>query len=593
MKGTTDQKNRKCASATTAIGISLAVVCISLCYFSIRVYAYTERPATVTRGARVRQAPVNGEVLTSLGAGTAVTVTDETAGSDGFVWYQIRFSGSQTGYIRSDLLAFTEISEEDAQYLAALTAAGFPDSYARPLLELHRRYPDWKFVPVVTGLDWKTSVEKESAAGKNLVQSQVNDARKATDGAAYDWRTNKWYGYDGAGWVCASPEFIAYCMDPRNFLDETNIFQFETLEAEPYQSLAGVSNILANTFMAGNYTDTDGAVRSYAQTFYDLGASLSVSPYHLAARCRQEQGAGGTSPLISGKNTGYVGYYNYFNVRAFTTGTASAALNGLAYAKAQGWNSIYRSITGGGKIVADNFVKKGQNTIYFQKFNVVYKNSLYSHQYMTNLMAAISEGSSMGKAYADKNQAFVFRIPVYRDMPESPAGFKDTGNPNHWLAALTVDGGTLTPSFDGATTEYSLITGAETASVNVAAKPVASTSSVSGTGNYPLASGDNIIQVSCVSQSGAARTYTIHVSRQQQTGGVADPPQTPNEAAGSGDINGDGKISNVDLVLLQKHILGIEPLSGAPLEAADTGRDGKISNKDLVILQKRILGIET
>ena len=100
-------------------------------------------------------------------------------------------------------------------------------------------------------------------------------------------------------------------------------------------------------------------------------------------------------------------------MRAYTTGSASATVNGLAYAKQQGWNSIYKSISGGSSIVANNYVKKGQNTIYFEKFNVVYHDSLYSHQYMTNVQAAMSEGSNMAKAYADKNQAFVFRIPVY------------------------------------------------------------------------------------------------------------------------------------------------------------------------------------
>ena len=47
---------------------------------------------------------------------------------------------------------------------------------------------------------------------------------------AYNWETNKWYGFDGASWVSASPEYIAYCIDPRNFLNENQIFQFETLE---------------------------------------------------------------------------------------------------------------------------------------------------------------------------------------------------------------------------------------------------------------------------------------------------------------------------------------------------------------------------
>ena len=96
--------------------------------------------------------------------------------------------------------------------------------------------------------------------------------------------------------------------------------------------------------------------------------------------------------------------------------------------------------------MANNYVKKGQNTIYFEKFNVVYHDSLYSHQYMTNVQAAMSEGSNMAKAYADKNQAFVFRIPVYNNMPETAVTFAVEGNPNNWLSSLTVDGYNLTPN---------------------------------------------------------------------------------------------------------------------------------------------------
>ena len=59
-----------------------------------------------------------------------------------------------------------------------------------------------------------------------------------------------------------------------------------------------------------------------------------------------------------------------------------------------------------------------------------------------------------------------------------------------------------------------------------------------------------------------------------------------------GDLNGDGKVSNVDLVLMQKQILALAPLEGAALEAADVSRDGGVSNRDLVMMQKHILGIE-
>ena len=317
-------------------------------------------------------------------------------------------------------------------------------------------------------------------------------------------------------------------------------------------------------------------------------------------------------------------------------------------------------------VVGNNYVKKGQNTLYFQKFNVVNMNSIYTHQYMTNVQAAMSEGKSMSTAYADKSQGFIFRIPVYSNMPESAVAFSDSGNPNNWLSSISVTGYGLTPSFQGAVTDYSVIVGTEVSSVSVGASAVASKAGVSGAGTYALNYGNNTINITCMSQSGSARTYTINVVRQQP---AADKTQTPesggttvadgvsvstsyklgdtvitgiapgtgassvlaNISAGSGtvkvlkadgtentgavgtgnkiavyaggavvkqydvviygDINGDGKISVVDLVMLQKQILGTSPVSGAYAAAADISRDGKVSVKDLVLLQKHIINV--
>lgn len=661
--GISIDKKRK-STRLAAICVALAALVVSFFAFTTESQAFTKTQGTVMDGpVWVRESPVDGTPLTSEEPGNTVTVLDETEGKDGKKWYQVRTKKdgkNLTGYIRSDFISLEgeqqqELTAEDEAYIQELKAAGFPESYCASLLALHKKYPSWQFTAVLTGLDWADAVAAESAAGKNLVQSTVNDSRKSTDSAAYDWKTNTWYGYDGDGWVCASTEYIAYCMDPRNFLDDTYIFQFETLEYAEYQNKAGVQNILKNTFMSGNYTDTDGKKRSYAQTFLDAGKELLVSPYHLASRCKQEQGKNGTSPLITGSYNSYEGYYNYFNIGAYTTSTASASVNGLMAAKRNGWDSIYKSILGGSKVVADNYVKKGQNTIYFEKFNVVYQNSLYSHQYMTNLMAAISEGSSMGQAYENKEQAFVFRIPVYQNMPETAVTFEDKGNPNNWLKSLKIEGCSLTPSFKPGKTEYSLVVGENVSEINVTAKAVAGTSEVNGTGKYSLKYGDNKIKVTCVSQSGEERVYTITAARQQgggtssgadgqitspyplgtymtgiqpgssaqsvleavsakegtlkilnadgteNTGTVATGNRLSLEVDGKtvsqyeivmyGDINGDGKISNADQVLMQKQILGIEVLGGSALEAANVSRDGGVTNKDLVILQKHILNI--
>ena len=57
-----------------------------------------------------------------------------------------------------------------------------------------------------------------------------------------------------------------------------------------------------------------------------------------------------------------------------------------------------------------------------------------------------------------------------------------------------------------------------------------------------------------------------------------------------GDASGDGKINVLDLVKVQKHILGINKLSGAFEKAGDPSGDGKINVLDLVKIQKHILG---
>ncbi len=57
-----------------------------------------------------------------------------------------------------------------------------------------------------------------------------------------------------------------------------------------------------------------------------------------------------------------------------------------------------------------------------------------------------------------------------------------------------------------------------------------------------------------------------------------------------GDNNGDGNVSAIDLLNVQKHILGYTTLLGSYARAADTNRDGNVSAIDLLNVQKHILG---
>lgn len=590
------------------ISVFCVVVCLAGGLFRAAaepVYAVTQTTGTVTGDVvNVRTGAGTGYArVTQVVMGQTVTITGEAVGTDGAVWYAVSFvknGQSYSGYMHSAYVsaAVPTASTEDTDYLGTLTAAGFPQSYAVYLASLHAKYPNWQFEAVQTGLDWNAVIAGESVIGRNLVPATYSDAMKSTDPVAYNWATNTWANLDGS-WVAANSSYIAYIMDPRNYLSEAHIFQFETLQYRPYQTSAGVSAVLANTFMANAVTDADGSTLNYAEAFTGIGANLGVSPYHLASRVKQEQGTAGTSPLISGTYPGYEGYYNYFNVNAYQTATASIQVNGLNYARNAGWNTRYKSLLGGSDILARKYVAIGQNTLYFEKFNVVDSSRLYTHQYMTNVLAAQNEGVQMKKAYTDLNQAFVFRIPVYQNMPESPCTFADTGNPNNWLSALAISGYNMTPAFSGATTEYSLYVGQGVSSISVAALPVASTSAVAGTGTYPLSYGNNNITITCTAQNGTPQEYHLLVVRETPAPApVVTPEEEPAAPAETtvtilyGDLNGDGRISNADLVWMQKRILGISTLTETGEKAADINHDGKISNIDLIYLKKHILGIQ-
>lgn len=60
-----------------------------------------------------------------------------------------------------------------------------------------------------------------------------------------------------------------------------------------------------------------------------------------------------------------------------------------------------------------------------------------------------------------------------------------------------------------------------------------------------------------------------------------------------GDVNGDGKINSVDLLVLQRHILEIEEINGVYKKAGNVRKDGKKpTSVDLLLIQRHILGLQ-
>ena len=202
-------------------------------------------------------------LVDKLTNGAPVAVLGEMRGSDGMVWYQIRFSGStggeKTGYVRSDYIRFPATYTNDADFEAYLTNQGFPESYKTGLRQLHAMYPNWVFTAQHTNLDWNTVLENESLVGRNLVYDGSISSWKSTADGAYNWESSTWPSFDSGSYVAASTALIAYYMDPRNFLDDKYVFQFllHSYDASVHTA-EGLRSMVEGTFLAGSAAVSSG-----------------------------------------------------------------------------------------------------------------------------------------------------------------------------------------------------------------------------------------------------------------------------------------------------------------------------------------------
>ena len=73
-----------------------------------------------------------------------------------------------------------------------------------------------------------------AVASRALVSTYYNECFRSMLDRDYNWQTNTWKQWE-PGWAGASEETVRYYMDPRNFLNENDIFMFESLTYEKYQ----------------------------------------------------------------------------------------------------------------------------------------------------------------------------------------------------------------------------------------------------------------------------------------------------------------------------------------------------------------------
>ncbi len=340
-----------------------------------------------------------------------------------------------TGVILLLLLSFFAYSA-DTKFEKSIAA--FPESYKPHLRELHEKYPKWEFIPFVTNLDWSDVIDGEYGS-KSLVQSSSSSKIwKSHDKDDYN-PVDGTFDFKDGGFVQANRFAVEYFIDPRNFLTEDGIFQFEVLEFNENYSIEMIERVLKGSFMSKTkitylkYDEKNDKLttvktdKTYADVIYAAGKKYNINPCYIASKILNEVGSDG-SYSIYGDHPTYPGIYNFYNIGA--TDGEGAIKRGLLWAKGgssgstsygRPWTTPEKSIMGGAQFLSEEYIAKGQYTGYLQRFNVNPKGSykLYTHQYMTNLTGALSQGYTTYASYAALgmlDSSITFSIPVYENM---------------------------------------------------------------------------------------------------------------------------------------------------------------------------------
>ena len=270
--------------------------------------------------------------------------------------------------------------------------------------KLVEQHPNWQFEILYTGIDFNTAVQGEyeyrdsNGQPANLVDTSVYKG---------DWIAPN--PIVSRNWALASYDGIAYFMDPRNFLNDTDVFQFLDLSnySDSGATLESITSMVSGTFLEGYASDVMAACQE-----------TNTNPYFILSRLIQEQGNNGSATINMDGGDGKL-YYNPFNYSASVGDEVNTA---LARAKQEGWDTMQKGLAGGIRILRKNYIDANQNTLYLNKFDVnpASPGGFYSHQYMQNVSAAYTEARRVREYYASTgalDNTIKFIVPVFENMP--------------------------------------------------------------------------------------------------------------------------------------------------------------------------------
>jgi beta-N-acetylglucosaminidase/cell wall-associated NlpC family hydrolase len=351
----------------------------------------------------------NGQIIHSNGGGWSagnkldpndpqnyVNIKDMTDGDGALTSYYKQKIIQVNRMIKDDEMTSKVIGTDNSKSDVAI-----PDSYAAGINALRAKHPNWSLEFFDAGLSISEMVQYHHNSNNLTNDSRWIDQSDTTV-------------YESGGWRKASEYGLQQNIDPNSndSFNDKDIYQYMYIGNNNAETVDGVKELLKDT-----------ALESYAQSFYDAAKKYNLSAYYLCASAIVES-TGGTSALAKGVIVNKTTVYNYFGIGA-NTGDALQAGSNYAY-KNNGswypWNSAERAIFGGAEFVSNNYVHKGQDTIYTMKYNLSgYINSKDKdaffndpHEYAANIGKPWEESEQIATVLSKSNLPIVFKIPIYR-----------------------------------------------------------------------------------------------------------------------------------------------------------------------------------
>ncbi|WP_229675559.1 SH3 domain-containing protein [Halolactibacillus alkaliphilus] len=231
---------------------------------------------------------------------------------------------------------------------------------------------------------------------------------------------------NGTGTILASRPLVEYYANPSNFREnEVGFYQFLDLSTPAGLNATEVNNNVLNS-RTGSLANTAGA-------FIEAGNRYGINEAYLIAHALHETG-NGTSQLARGVKVNGRTVYNVYGIAAYDN---SAVTSGSQHAYNQKWFTPEAAIIGGAKFVAQNYIHRGQDTLYKMRWNPANPGV---HQYATHVAWAQIPTQRISRIY-DSLQSYVqtFDVPKFNNQP----GFQGATPPQNTIESSNYPNGAI------------------------------------------------------------------------------------------------------------------------------------------------------